>query len=508
MPVDDGFKGGAGTDRVGVNVPVPDPSLLTTQQLREGLDGLEKLLGVQLNAMNEATHLRLQAFANVPAQINERVGDLQGLHDEKFRSQGVQVEERFSSVALQFEERDKRGERESRDNKVAVDAAFAAQKEAACLSVDSKILCSDLIWRRAGDLLPGDELIAFDEDSPTDISSGRRYRRSIVTANTIAQSPLVRVVTPVGDVLCTPEHPWLLRRYAGRAYEWRRADALQPGDQVIHMLDPWEVDRSYEAGWLAGILDGEGCLTFKSRRNGGGKVSIGQVAGVTADAIDLALKEHDLTVVAHVRSARGRAQAQRRWEINGRADVLRLLGTVRPMRLMAQADRVWEGFAIRGQHRLVSITSVEDGGRGSIARLSTSTHTYIGDGFAMHNSEQNKSNTLAISKSEAATAETINKLEQLVSANIQGLNDKVDDIKATASTLRLEITASINLVRQELVAYSARVDGSAAGGRSAIVDSRQVRNEGRLDAQVLASLLGVLLLVVSVSVAIYVAAHK
>jgi len=254
MPVDDGFKGGVGTDRVGINVPVPDPSLLTTQQLREGLDQLEKLIGVQLNAMNEATHLRLQAFANVPAQINERVGDLQGLHDEKFRSQGVQVEERFSSVALQFEERDKRGERESRDNKVAVDAAFAAQKEAA--------------------------------------------------------------------------------------------------------------------------------------------------------------------------------------------------------------------------------------------------------------SEQNKSNTLAISKSEAATAETINKLEQLVSANIQGLNDKVDDIKATASTLRLEITASINLVRQELVAYSARVDGSAAGGRSAIVDSRQVRNEGRLDAQVLASLLGVLLLIVSVSVAIYVAAHK
>ena len=254
MPVDDGFKGGAGSDRVGVNVPVPDPSLLTTQQLREGLEGLEKLIDVRLDAMDAATLLRLTAFSNVPDQIRERVGDLQSLHTEKFHSQATQVDEKFTSVALQFEERDKRGERESRDNKVAVDAAFAAQKEAA--------------------------------------------------------------------------------------------------------------------------------------------------------------------------------------------------------------------------------------------------------------SEQNKSNTLAISKSEAATAETINKLEQLVSANIQGLNDKVDDIKATAATLRLEITASINLVRQELVAYSARVDGSAAGGRSAVVENRQVRNEGRLDAQVFASLLGVMLLIVSVSVAIFVATHK
>lgn len=65
-------------------------------------------------------------------------------------------------------------------------------------------------------------------------------------------------------------------------------------------------------------------------------------------------------------------------------------------------------------------------------------------------SEQNKSNTLAISKSELATAETINKLEQLVSANIQGLNDKVDDLKVTAGSLR-----------QELVAFAARGLGGA-----------------------------------------------
>lgn len=254
MPVDDGYQGSGGRNGSDTNVPVPDPSLLTTQQLREGLSDLEKLIGVRLDAIDEATNLRLAAFAHVPDQIKERVGELRDLHNEKFRSQSVQVEERFSSVALQFEERDKRGERESRDNKVAVDAAFAAQKEAA--------------------------------------------------------------------------------------------------------------------------------------------------------------------------------------------------------------------------------------------------------------SEQNKSNTLAISKSEASTAETINKLEQLVSANIQGLNDKVDDIKATAATLRQEVTSSINQIRSELIAYKSGAESALLSRRDTLLDNREQRNEGRLGAQVLIGIAGLLLLIVSILIAGYVAAHR
>lgn len=253
MPVDEGFDGSSSRSGRSTMVPIPDPSLLTTQNIREAIDGLEKFIEVRLDAMDEATNLRLETFAHVPEWIKEKVGELRDLHSEKFRSQNIQVEERFSSVALQFEERDKRGERESRDNKVAVDAAFAAQKEAA--------------------------------------------------------------------------------------------------------------------------------------------------------------------------------------------------------------------------------------------------------------SEQNKSNTLAISKSEAATAETINKLEQLVSANIQGLNDKVDDIKATAATLRLEITASINLVRQELIAYSSRIDGTVSGGNLVTAEGRQVRNEGRLDNQVFISMIAAVLFLVSIGINLYVSSR-
>jgi hypothetical protein len=276
------------------------------------------------------------------------------------------------------------------------------------MSADTPILCADLVWRPAADLLVGDELIAFDESGP------RCYRRATVTANHFERDVLLRVNTRMGYARCTYDHPWLVRRYRGHAWEWRRADALRPGDMVMKPLDVWEVDRSYGAGWLAGILDGEGCLGFKSRRNGSGKLSIGQVGGVVADLIEATLKETGVVVIRHTRPAQdyssggfdGRAQEQRRWEINGRGDIMRILGTVRPARLLASSDQVWEGFSIKststGASRLTTIDSVESAGTGMVARLSTSTRTYLAAGFALHNSEQNKSNTLAISKSEQA----------------------------------------------------------------------------------------------------------
>ncbi len=47
------------------------------------------------------------------------------------RNLGGIIDERFESIRTQFKERDTRQERESRDNRVAVDAALSAQKEAA-----------------------------------------------------------------------------------------------------------------------------------------------------------------------------------------------------------------------------------------------------------------------------------------------------------------------------------------------------------------------------------------
>jgi len=117
----------------------PDPSVLTTQQLERGLDaerdyvkGEVRVIEERLHAMDRATALLSETVNRVPTDMQVAIRNLQDQHGE-----------RFDSIALQFKERDTRQERESRDNKVAVDAAFAAQKEAASEAKKSSDLAID-----------------------------------------------------------------------------------------------------------------------------------------------------------------------------------------------------------------------------------------------------------------------------------------------------------------------------------------------------------------------------
>jgi hypothetical protein len=113
--------------------PVPDPTVLTDAAIAKAvvlltqyIDGKVSKIETRLDGSDLATDLRLRTIDNVPDLIGKDVSHLELLHDEKFRS-----------VDQRFVERDIRAEREARDNKVAVDAAFAAQKEAASKTDDS-----------------------------------------------------------------------------------------------------------------------------------------------------------------------------------------------------------------------------------------------------------------------------------------------------------------------------------------------------------------------------------
>jgi hypothetical protein len=133
----------------GDRTPIPDPTLLTTAallrevaMLREVISSQREIVETRLNGYDKAIEL-IQAKADrVPSEVDIKVGHLESLHNEK-----------FASVALQFRERDTRSERESRDNKVAVDAAFAAQKEAASEQNKSNTLAIDKSERATAETL-------------------------------------------------------------------------------------------------------------------------------------------------------------------------------------------------------------------------------------------------------------------------------------------------------------------------------------------------------------------
>jgi predicted HTH transcriptional regulator len=100
--------------------PVPDPTVLTTQQLLREIATSREVIETRLSGMDKAIELLQAAADRYPAFVRAEVKQLQELHEEK-----------FSSIGTQFAERDKRTEQLSLADKTAIAAALQAQKEAA-----------------------------------------------------------------------------------------------------------------------------------------------------------------------------------------------------------------------------------------------------------------------------------------------------------------------------------------------------------------------------------------
>lgn len=100
-------------------VPVPDPTLLTTQQLLGAVQALRELLETKISAADKRIDNNVDIISRLELRVIEEVGHLRELHNEKFRG-----------ITVQFTERDIRVEETSRSSKIAVDAALQAAKEA------------------------------------------------------------------------------------------------------------------------------------------------------------------------------------------------------------------------------------------------------------------------------------------------------------------------------------------------------------------------------------------
>lgn len=247
-----------------------------------------------------------------------------------------------------------------------------------CLAPEERMLTADLRWVPAGDVRLGDRLLAFDENlSP---SGRRRLREAVVTLSAPALAERVRVRLSTGEtVVCSADHPWLADRYLGSTgrRSWCEAHDLT-NRSVLRAFDTWEPASSYEAGWLAGMFDGEGSLSMGETV----KLQFCQVLGPVNDRIAerlavIGLSSHT-TVSA---SGRGRPLAQT-YIGGGVAEVAKALGMLRPERLLEKWNV--EGRLAKVIEKVV-VDRVEPIGVGPIQTISTSTGTYIGEGFLMHN---------------------------------------------------------------------------------------------------------------------------
>lgn len=289
-------------------------------------------------------------------------------------------------LRLICDERNRVNEKLDMMDKAVTKAEAATEKRFECVEASTLILCADLIWRPAGELQVDDPIVALDENVPD--RRGRRFRLAYVTENSIVNDELYEVKTSRGIVKCNGQHLWLSRenQRAWAGWKWIKTTDLTIEHEVNCPLDVWETSTSYEAGWLAGMYDGEGCL---SKGKGRVQLSITQRESKTSDRIEKTLRKWTDGICCHRSSFEGKKKQKQiiyHFIITNRPEILKIIGSVRPPRLIDTAEKAWRGMVMASHGRITKIESVKPIGIGKIARLLTSTHTYIANGFAMHNS--------------------------------------------------------------------------------------------------------------------------
>lgn len=267
-------------------------------------------------------------------------------------------------------------------------------KHTFCVVPETRVLTRNLTWRQIGDLRVGEVLLGFDENTRRGKGNDhhRHWRRSVVTATKRVTKPCYRLTFSDGTVVtCTDDHRWLARSTS--SYEkavWVRTDQICLEDrprqtrhqwEVIKPLDVWQLDNSFDAGWLSGLLDGEGCL---QRPRYSMRAVFTQNPGPILTCVKALLADYGFSF-AETTSGR-----TRHLTISKVADAFRLLGIFRPIRLLHKFREIVDQDRLPrvNMSASVAVVSREYVGEREVVALTTSTGTFVAEGLASHNCDR------------------------------------------------------------------------------------------------------------------------
>lgn len=262
-----------------------------------------------------------------------------------------------------------------------------------CLVPETLVLCADLTWRQLGSVRVGDELLTVDEEAP-DGGSGvsgklnRRWKIARVTATHRSIRPTRRVRTDRGELVGTEDHRVLVRGRS-KTIAWRRIDQLQRARQenghasrLTYFAAPWKNETGYAAGWLAGLLDGEGHVTGSRRAiKKTGVVGLSQNIGPVLDAAVVELRAFGFDVADQC----GKKKCRRYTIAGGVNPSIELLGRLRPMRLLRDFRRVFETHPPAMRMGSATVLELLKEGEREVVDITTTAGTFIANGFVVHN---------------------------------------------------------------------------------------------------------------------------
>jgi hypothetical protein len=243
-----------------------------------------------------------------------------------------------------------------------------------CVTPDTLILTSDLRWVQAGTLSVGDAVVGFGEK----LVKHTKFEHATITNHRRISLPCYKVVTDKGTITVSGDHKFVTKTPSGFLRDWRTVKQLEVGYKLAWFGEPWKTDTSREGGYLEGFLDGEGSFNNNT-------VSWAQNPGEVADYV------HSLLLARGYawsdRKTTTKASPCRTHRLLGSAyDGYKMVGTLRPRRLLAKAMRDIGGLSIHSRKTVyATVIEVTYVGEQEVIAMETTSGTYISNGFFSHN---------------------------------------------------------------------------------------------------------------------------
>lgn len=250
-----------------------------------------------------------------------------------------------------------------------------------CLTGDTKVLRSDLSWYNLEDVKPGDKLLSFEEHGYIT----RKLRECEVSKAAGSKKAVVKVVLSNGQsIRGTMDHQVIAKRVLtterANGTQWIALGDLRPGDALPTLGAPWAIEHTREAGWLAGIFDGEG-TSWDVCGGGYPRVGFSQKEGPVLERAKGLLHSRGIAFNAVDKGTATYVDIH-----GGLSGTLRFLGTIAPQRLVSHTlNRLPQGFGGFSNLPQVKVLGVFDDGEDVVYDITTSTGTFIANGIVAHN---------------------------------------------------------------------------------------------------------------------------
>lgn len=262
-----------------------------------------------------------------------------------------------------------------------------------CITEGMRLLTEDLTWLPVENLRVGDRLVGFSEN----LKHGENtFEPAVVESIEKVIEPCYRLTMADGTTMVVSHnHQWVGSRPNDKHAKWLTTEKMlgkrsKANYTLKRLVKPWEPDLSYDAGWLAGFLDGEGALT-------GYTLSVAQSDKdsnrIVTDKMYEEIYSRATKVTETYRPAAGNNSEIWWLRLTNLGEILSLLGTVRPIRLLdkvanflyAPANGREKGKSPIPVSDRVDVVGIEYVGEQEVYSVQTSSSTYIVEGYLSHN---------------------------------------------------------------------------------------------------------------------------